>query len=268
MFLNDPDFNEREEDSMTSVNPERGINRREEGSARLLATQFRKALDGYALSASAAGVAVLACSLPADCQPICKTIHTDLVATDTYSLNPAHQKFAPFNVAETWKDVSSLSSTFWNRGFFTPNTSRARVMTDVKGYPATVPAGGSIGPGKQFGRGKMYGLLFTYGPANGGKKHDHKGNLQLLQDNYLGFKFPVGGQDHYGWLRLKVTFSYGGDGAVGTLHLKNYGYESTPNTPIYAGQCSAADGRSPNVMRTSLGGLARGVLRPSIPRNK
>lgn len=204
-----------------------------------LAPPVLRRLNSYALAASAAGVTALACSVPAACTPVCKSVGISLIATGNYALNPAGQAIAPFNLGETNEDVSSLSGTAWNRGFLTPNSARAKALLS-RGLPAALAAGARIGPGSDFGKGKSYGMLFTYGPANGGTYRHHLGNLRLARLNYLGFKFSVSGQDHYGWVRIKVTFSFGGDGPVGTMQIQTYGYETTPNTAILAGQCSAS----------------------------
>ncbi|MFC7444928.1 MULTISPECIES: T9SS type A sorting domain-containing protein [Mesoflavibacter] len=50
-----------------------------------------------------------------------------------------------------------------------------------------------------------------------------------VTDKYLGLRFQIAGQTHYGWARLDVTAS--GD----SYTLKDYAYESTPNTAINAG---------------------------------
>jgi len=200
-------------------------------------------LNSYALAASAAGVAVLACSVRADCAPVCKNVYVKLVGTDTYALNPGRQLIAPFNLAETNNDVSSHSSTAWNRGFLTPNSAGAKALLS-KGYPAALASGATIGPGGQFGDGKSYGMLFTYGPANRGTYHHHLANLRLGRFNYVGFKFSSAGENHYGWVRLKVTFQSGGDGPYGTMQIPKYGYETTPNTAIRAGQCSSETARN------------------------
>jgi hypothetical protein len=195
-------------------------------------------LNSYALAASAAGVTLLACSVPAGAVPVCKSLAVTLAGTDTYSLNPASQRFAPFNIAHTFENISS-TTYFWNRGFLTPNSARAAELLGDNGFPAALERGGNIGPGGHFGRGKSYGMLFSYGPVNGGTKTHHQGNFRFGQTNYFGFRFSISGEDHYGWVRLKVTFGRGFDGTATYLHIRAYGYETTPNTAIRAGQCSS-----------------------------
>jgi hypothetical protein len=220
-----------------------GANRPETNSAkwktpRELPEQLHHRLNSYALAAGAAGVAILACSVPVDAAPVCTKLHIDLVGTDTYALNPAHQRVPPFNVVETYNNVSSLPGAFWNRGFFIPNWAGAMPLLGAKNLPADVRFGASIGPGGNFAKGPSYGMLFTYGPPGHGTLHHHKGNLHFGQLNYIGFKFGVAGQSHYGWVRLKVTFKPRTDGKMGIMHLDAYGYETTQDTAIHAGQCS------------------------------
>ena len=55
------------------------------------------------------------------------------------------------------------------------------------------------------------------------------GPWQQLTDSYLGLRFQIGSQQHYGWARLDVdiVFPY--------FTIKDYAYEATPNTSILAG---------------------------------
>jgi hypothetical protein len=206
-----------------------------------LPVHLHRRLNGYALAAGAAGVAVLACSTPAHATPVCKTVDIRLVGTGTYALNPAQQRVPPFNIAETYNNVSSLPGAFWNRGFFIPNWAGAMPLLGANDLPADVHSGASIGPGGNFAKGPSYGMLFTYGPPGSGTFKHHKGNLQLGQFNYIGFRFGEAGESHYGWVRIKVTFKLRTDGKMGVMLLDGYGYETTPNTGIHAGQCSVPE---------------------------
>jgi hypothetical protein len=208
----------------------------------ILSESLHRTLNAYTLAASAAGVAMLACSVPAEAAPVCKNPNLTIPGTNTYALNPAGQQIAPFNIAQTFNNPSSQSFGWWNRDFLTPNSAGANAVVDKNGFPAALAAGASIGPAAQFGRGKSYGLLFTYGygpSGRGGEKH-HKGNFQFGQSNYFGFKFSVSGEVHYGWVRLSVTLGRGLDGKAVFTKILSYGYETTPNTAIAAGSCTAS----------------------------
>jgi hypothetical protein len=90
-----------------------------------------------------------------------------------------------------------------------------------------------------------------------------------ITNRFLGLKFQVNGQVHYGWVGFsKVIAAYGGVEAW----LTAYAYETEPNTPISAGQSSDSpsesqeirgDGEASNAARlqpATLGVLALGSL--------
>lgn len=237
-----------------------------------LSEGMTRILNGYALAAAAAGVSVLACVAPAEGAPVCGTLSVTLKHTNTIPFNPAGQAVAPFNVAQTtfqyFLSTTGVSSwRWWNRAFFTPNSGPAKVMLGPNNLPADVPSGSAIGPSEKFGKAASYGMLFTYGKGNlsvrgGGTKSQHRGNLNLLQDSYVGFQFSQSGKLHYGWLRLSVGF-HGTTIKETLLNVLNYGYESAPDTPISAGGCSGSEvsgtGAQPNnPAAPSLGMLALG----------
>jgi hypothetical protein len=62
------------------------------------------------------------------------------------------------------------------------------------------------------------------------------GYWKNVADRYLGLKFKIKGQTHYGWARLNVSFK-NGLRAV----LTGYAYETVPNKPIVAGQTRGPD---------------------------
>jgi hypothetical protein len=213
---------------------------------------LNRRLNAYAMAAAASGVAVLACAAPAEGQPVCKAVSIDLSSRSTYPLNPAHQFAAPFNVAQSvytnYFSTTGVSQFFWwNRAFFTPNSAGAQVLLGSNNLPADLAFGAEVGPGGQFGKGSSYGLLFTYGRGTyggvgGGTKNQHRGNLSLTKNGYVGFQFAQSGETYYGWARLAVTFKQGYFNKNYTsIHVMSFGYESTPNTGITAGNCKTGE---------------------------
>lgn len=207
-------------------------------------------LSAYALSATAAGVATVACSTLAEAQPVCNTRTQQISNIGTLPLNPADSAVAPFNIAQTTLFIytaftGGFISTQWNRGFFAPNSARANALLGPGSFPANLASGSLIGPSGKFGKGQSYGLLFTYGKGiylasqGHGTIANHRGNFNLQQTNYVGFRFS--GSDskiHYGWARLSVSFKPGRSGLYATTHILGSAYESSPNTAIAAGSCS------------------------------
>jgi hypothetical protein len=186
-------------------------------------------LNGYVLAAGAAGVAILACSVPAEGSPICHQIGFTLLGTDTYSLNPAGGLVAPFNIAQTFSSPSTHSSFAFGRLFLTPNFPRAEMAIAENDLPADLPAGASIGPGGAFGKGQSYGMLFST------NRFYHRGNLKPGRINYFGYRFLISGKIHYGWVRMTESGNYMGS----QTQILASGYESTPDTAIAAGSCTS-----------------------------
>ncbi|MCH7535748.1 MAG: T9SS type A sorting domain-containing protein [Bacteroidetes bacterium] len=52
-------------------------------------------------------------------------------------------------------------------------------------------------------------------------------NYAGIKNRYIGVKFDISGQTHYGWVFVDI-----GKNPNRTITIKSYGYESTPNTPM------------------------------------
>jgi len=96
------------------------------------------------------------------------------------------------------------------------------------------------------------------------------GDWDNVTNRYLGLKFKIKGQSHYGWARLSVQVS--GTTVTGTL--TGYAYETIPNKTIIAGNTKGAhDAESAPASvtkhtpeRPTLGMLAKGSPALSIWR--
>jgi hypothetical protein len=77
-----------------------------------------------------------------------------------------------------------------------------------------------------------------------------------VRNRYLGLKFVIGGEVHYGWARVSVTLGHQRqlDDVIGTL--TGYAYETVPDKPIVAGRTTGSDVIT--VQSGTLGGLALG----------
>jgi hypothetical protein len=111
---------------------------------------------------------------------------------------------------------------------------------------AALPEGAIIGPGMPFARdANCMATLRSYrvdGPWRGEKDH------------YLGFRFYIEGQVHYGWARLSFNSFYCYP-CIATL--KGYAYETIADKPIKAGDQGKSSDAS--VEPTMLGALALGT---------
>jgi len=82
-----------------------------------------------------------------------------------------------------------------------------------------------------------------------------KGNWRDASNRYLGLKFILGGETHYGWARLTVHATL--DPAHITATLTGYAYETIANKPIVAGQTKGPEEIS--LEPASLAHLAHGA---------
>jgi hypothetical protein len=92
--------------------------------------------------------------------------------------------------------------------------------------------------------------------------HNYKGGRWLPStDRYLGVKFVLGRETHYGWVRISVKTP-----ALGII--TGYAYESTPNKPIKAGFKTYADAGSAGSDDSESVPLTLGILATGSPRSK
>ena len=129
---------------------------------------------------------------------------------------------------------SGSSSTFINfsGAYMNPAASGNSMMISTYG-PMNVPAGSAIGSSGSFtSSGGWVGLVADISYVSSSSTSSYSvsiGNF-LNTDGFVGLKFQNSGNTHYGWVRIEVA----NDGAV--ISVKEYAFESTPNTAINAGE--------------------------------
>ncbi len=195
-----------------------------------------RSLNGYALAAGAAGVGVLAVA-PAKAEVVYTPtkITLSLAGTSSYDLNPAGSPVAPFRIFAGFTSPGA----YWDTLSFNPNTHGARFLqgTGTSWSIAPLKAGFIIGnPGRKFGS-PLRGFIATIGPYGGGTYNSHDG-FKFGQTTYIGFKFLIGAEVHYGWARVIVKYDKTAPKHRLFLQLTGYAYETLPGTAIKAGQTS------------------------------
>jgi len=201
-----------------------------------LNSKLNQHLAAYVAAASAAGVAVLAAAPQAEAKVVYTPAHTFINGSTTIDLN--HDGTADFMLGfhELSKAIVLAVA---------PEVKGNEIL--MKGEVAAGIFGQPVGPGEKFaastgGYGWMlmadagsYSVTWFFGPwAN-------------TTNRYLGFKFLINGQAHYGWARLSVGNYLHSETAV---VLTGYAYETEPNTKIIDGYLT--DGTSDNLTPTDL----------------
>lgn len=236
-------------------------------------------LSSYALVAGAAGVGLLALAKPAEA----KIVYTPA------SLRIGHHTFLDLNGDgvndfQFMNTVSTICNgshchlshqtqaidTFARLNIY--GVAASNQALGAAGYVSQLAAGVSVGSNGPFQGAKLMGgiygvdgsVLSQYGPwRQGGRLHQ----------GYVGLKFMINGEVHFGWARVKTL-------AARTLVraiLTGYAYETTPNMPILTGKTSGPDDASlrglhhaaPSASaRGSLGLLAQGATGLTIWRRE
>jgi len=240
-------------------------------SARALATpstlpdSLHERLNAYALAASVAGVAMLAASPSAEAEVVYTHAHVVLSAHHKYLLDLNHDGIADFVI----QNKVFSSTDVWGHTLRALPIAHSNQVAGMKGvvntlYASAFKAGSKIGPARVFS-GKLL--------AASGMEYGYVGRWQDVTNRYLGLKFYIAGQAHFGWARLNVA---SGTGKI-TAVLTGYAYETVPGKPIVAGATSppAAPGSkgadpalsAPTTPQT-LGMLAAGAPALSIWRRE
>ncbi len=196
----------------------------------------------YSLAAAVASVSMLALAEPASSEVVItrKTIHVPVVS----HLAPHPTK------------VSMANNGVDNFSFVLGSNSFAGGLRSFQGFGATptdgVIAGGTyfaealpltrgarIGPSANFFSGPYIDLLEGTNVSNGSfySRGYWKGNLK---NRYLGVRFQLSGQTHYGWVRLTVTSNVKLNQPTLEATITAYAYETVANKPILAGTAKSA----------------------------
>jgi hypothetical protein len=232
-----------------------------------LSSSLEKKLRAYAAVASAAGAGVLACSLPMEAKVVSTVNWIQIVPKGTVTLDlnndgiPDFQFSNPFTVTSvgrvnfgTLKVLpQSQNNAIWGTGG----------AASALGSGVTIGSNGKFQPGHNImGSAGFYSHYYV--------TYHSGGQWTQVTRGYLGFKFTIQGEIHYGWARLNVAATDSGMYAA----VSEYAYETVPNKSIVTGQTGGAEknkhqrrGReslsSVPPQSGSLGSLAAGASRSS-----
>jgi hypothetical protein len=233
-----------------------------------LSEALHQRLNTYALTATTAGVSVLALARASEAKIVYTPAHVTIGANGSYKLDLNHDG----NIDFTIKNVATCASDQCFYDLLQEPAAGNSGMNDFKGYvlASALKPGSRIGPGKHFSdqTAVMAGVISAIGYVFG--------QWVNVQRRFLGLRFKINGQTHYGWARLNVRVVLSPHPAI-TAVLTGYAYEDVPDKPIVAGQTKGLDDDSPeelsaNPMPTpkpaTLGALAMGAPGLSIWRRE
>jgi hypothetical protein len=240
-----------------------------------LSESIHHQLNVYAISATAAGVSLLALVQPSEAKIAYTSAHAKLPINAHFYLDLNHDgvkdfgfylRSASFPPTGTHSTYDSLRVTGQQK-----NEVWAIRSNSSRLCAAALPKGTQVGPKAPFHKGAL--LMFAFAQSVGGGAASFcpwGGGVQ-----YLGLKFLIKGKIHFGWARLGNFVFYRKPAAT----LTGYAYETIPNRPIVTGKTKGTDDEGgleqptaslamPTPEPATLGALAMGAPGLSIWRRK
>jgi len=230
-----------------------------------LLRKLEKRLLSYAAAATAAGVSSLALAPSAGAKIIYTPAHTKIRAPRRFGLVQIplslNHDGAEFVVQNFFGGSAPNSYAFLN---LAPTGSGNQALAR-NGLALALPAGTPV----KFDDHATYSFVMAGWRTEAGNSTTFAGpwanSGKGVKDRYLGLRFVIRGQVHYGWARLNVSFK---NGAFSGL-LNGYAYETVPNKSIVTGKTEEGNEITPTddaglgnpvPKSASLGALAQGAL--------
>jgi len=202
--------------------------------AQGLAEPYQQQLNSYALAAAAAGVGLLALTKPSEAKIVYTPTHQVIGNGDSYHLDFTGGGRTTLTFQNKYYSACTTEgSCFPNEQLFAQVAEGDQVVHDFFGAVA-IKSGVEIGLKYTFsgGRERMVSLQAS-------RTFSAYGSWINVKNRYLGVRFKIKGELHYGWARLSVQVQ---PPLTVTATLTGYAYETTPNKPIIAGKTKGADG--------------------------
>ncbi len=226
-------------------------------------------MNAYTVAAGIAGVTLLAMAQPSEAEIVYTPANQNIGHNGRYNLDLNHDGITDFVLAErgvplafgTYQELDANAQA--GNQINCPSSFCISSFSNAAALSEGAEIGSSNHPHGWMGRNVP--MAFEELWAKNGSVY-YGLEWANVSNRYLGLKFEIDGETHFGWARLSVTF-HGKAGGVRTweAHLSGYAYETVANQSIMAGQTAEAENAksSPSdpisVPRKSLGALALGA---------
>jgi hypothetical protein len=202
-----------------------------------LSESLHRQLNWYALAASAAGVSLLALAQPSEARIVYTKTHQVIGANGLYKLDLNHDGKIDFAIKNQTRQYASTAINSLLVGAATSGRGVEGTQSRYGFFAAALKGGTRIPNARKFA--PVAKMAFQCGGVCGTSDYLTSGNWVNVASHYLGLKFKIRGQTHYGWARLSVSVSK--QPLAVTATLTGYAYETIPNRPIVAGRTSESD---------------------------
>jgi hypothetical protein len=229
-----------------------------------ISDSLNRQLNAYAHVASAAGVSVLALAGASEAKVVYTETYQVMHAGFPLYIDLNHDGINDFQLrTEFYRGTSGLEVGLGASAYRNTDNAVAGSRFSRSGYflsaASALPAGARIGPEGNFSVHFPF-MAEELFPKGGGSQYSYlgpwAGKGKGVRNRYLGLRFVVDGEVHYGWARLSVALGHHRQSGDVSGVLTGYAYETVPNKPIIAGQTTGPDVIT--VQPDTLGGLAVG----------
>jgi hypothetical protein len=226
-------------------------------TASSVPSAFQSRLSAYALASAAAGVSILPVT-QAEAEVVFTPVNGVIAEGGKYSLDLNNDGVIDFTLLN---DLHLSTTPFGCDLDVSPAVKGNGVIQGMRERynqiaAAALPAGFPIGTGKPFVF-QQVNLAYASLVA-GSPQYVSGGPWKGATNRYLGLKFLINGEVHFGWARLTVRTDSRREAVHATL--TGYAYETNVNTPILAGQTSATAEQAALVQPISSRGIDLGLL--------
>ncbi len=239
-----------------------------------LSGSLHQRLNAYALAASAAGVGALALSQSAEGKIIYTPAHAVIGLHHSVHLDLNHDGNNDFTFHESFITTTSVDEN--HSLVLSVLPAHKNEVWGMADRATALRAGVSVGPKRRFSYAKKLMAVDYYADGTGGSG-TCAGPWNNVKNRYLGLKFNIKGETHFGWARLTVTCITTFENHTVTGVLTGYAYETIPNKAIITGKTKGPESSAEEegaVLTVStpeaatLGVLATGAPALSIWRRK
>jgi hypothetical protein len=212
---------------------------KQRGTQLQLSPSIHQKLSAYAIAASAAGVSLLALASPAEAEIIYTPANVTIGRNGAYNLDLNHDGIVDFTLLERGSVRASL--TFQNVSVRAGGGNKVNCASTFCAstfiYAAALMRGNQIGPGQHRHGWLGNTVSMAFEEKRPGTFVYYAHDWANVSNRYLGLRFQINGETHYGWARLTVKF-HGGALKERTweAQLTGYAYETVAGKPITAGQ--------------------------------
>jgi hypothetical protein len=204
-----------------------------------LSQSLQQHLNAYAITASAAGVGMLALAKPAEAKIVYTPAHVTIGhgGAQHFYIDLNHDGVNDFAIGTNHNSCTSECVAALNAypAFGVNEIGGKKGAHASSFYASALREGARIGPGGAFGTGGPLGCVMVGLFSLTSRRV--WGDWDNVSNRYLALRFRINGKIHYGWARLNAE----DHGHYIRATLTGYAYETVPNEPIVAGKTKGPD---------------------------